>query len=246
MKKLLALYFSGTGNTAYAVGQFCARLSAAGVECKIVSIENYSKDEKFDADTILVGYPIYGSSLPRILKEFLAANPEPFSGKNLITLATQYIFSGDGGALAARKIKCKHIASIHVNMPNNVTDIFAFLGGNSREEIDSIVGKADAKIKKCADDILNGKPINDGIGFFSWAAGFFLQRSYYFLIEKYLRTRIKISDALCNRCGECEKNCPMKDMKNCTQCYRCINSCPQKAIRLMSKNKPKIQYGGLK
>ena len=138
MKKLLALYFSGTGNTAYAVARFCSRLSEAGVECKIVNIENFSqeekkfentknfsREEKFDADTILFAYPIYGSALPRIVKNFLAQNSELFAKKNLITLATQYKFSGDGGALAARKIKCAHIAAIHVNMPNNVTDIFS-------------------------------------------------------------------------------------------------------------------------
>lgn len=101
MKNLLALYFSGTGNTEYAVNKMCEHFLIGGVHCKALSIENIENlDGEFDeADTILIAHPIYGSCMPAIMKEFLIANSRYFHNKNVITLVTQESFSGDGESL---------------------------------------------------------------------------------------------------------------------------------------------------
>jgi NAD-dependent dihydropyrimidine dehydrogenase PreA subunit/flavodoxin len=261
MKKLLAVYFSGTGNTAFAAERFCSRVAAAGVACCAVSIENFDCDSArcFDADTVLVAYPIYGSCMPAIMKDFVISNPELFQGKDLITLVTQHSFSGDGGALAARLAKgCgAQRASIHINMPSNISDAASFVKIKNGDLVAAKVAKAVAKIDRCAAIILNGGSVKNGVGLFAWTAGFFGQRlAVGHLFEKSLRSALKIDKNLCVRCGKCAGRCPMKNINiapsgdisansRCTLCYRCINLCPKKALSLISKKKPVEQYAGV-
>ena len=261
MKKLSAVYFSGTGNTAYAAEKFCSCLSASEISCKIYSIENFDKTaaQDFNADTVLIAYPIYGSDMPRIMKEFICENGEIFKDKDLITLATQHSFSGDGGALAARLIANSkiHTASMHINLPSNISDSTKFIKIKNGGKINAVTAKADYKIAERAANIMRGKIVKDGTGFLSWFAGFFAQRLWFkYFIEKRLRKGLKIDSGICSRCGKCAECCPMKNIDvsdgnisandNCTLCYRCINLCPQKAISLISKKKPKEQYRGIK
>ncbi|MCL2076889.1 MAG: EFR1 family ferrodoxin [Oscillospiraceae bacterium] len=262
MEKLLALYFSGTGNTAWAVERLCSRLSAAGIDCKIYSIEDFQQKQAtdFNPDTVLIGYPIYGSDMPRIMKEFIVANIRIFGNRDLITLVTQHSFSGDGGRLAARLIKrkkaqLKHIAGIHVNLPTNLSDSTRFIELKNGELNAAKIKKAELKIKNSANMILSGKKVKDGAGLSAWFLGFFTQRFYFRFIEKLLRKKLKINSSLCSYCSKCADCCPMKNIKitgkdidtynNCTLCYRCVNLCPQKAISLISANKPSEQYMGI-
>ncbi|MCL2370179.1 MAG: EFR1 family ferrodoxin [Firmicutes bacterium] len=257
--KLLAIYFSGTGNTQYAVRQFCSHFESA-IICSIedvIEIENYN-----NADTILIAYPIYGSDMPYVIKDFLKANAELFRDKNIITLATQLLFSGDGGVLATRllkrqKIKFNHIASIHINMPSNISDLTVFKIKNGSEN-DKKIAKANKRIGKCVNIISNGKRVRYGRRFFiSRCLGLFTQRLTFRFVEKRLRKKLKIDSAKCIPCVKCIKCCPASNivlqvnndtpnsLNKCTLCYRCINLCPQKAISLMIKRKPKKQYKGV-
>lgn len=258
MKKVLALYFSGTGNTRYAVSRLCGEFSKNGIECRTESIENFAGGAT-DADTIIVAYPIYGSCIPRPMKEFLFKSSDLFRGKNLITLATQYLASGDGGALAARllkrvKIEFKHLGSLHINLPNNICDM-ALLKVKNGAELSKKVNKADKKIAACAGKILRGKAVRNGRGIFSQAIGLFTQRIYYSKIEKKFMRSYKIDESLCVVCGKCEDCCPVKNLilkdgkieqqGKCAVCYRCVNLCPKKAISIIGKRPPKSQYKGI-
>ena len=260
MKKLSAVYFSGTGNTAYAVNKFCSHFKIAGIDCKVFNIEEFDKVEsqKFNADTVLVAYPIYGSDMPRIMKDFILNNPEVFQGRDLITLASQHSFSGDGGALAANLIKYKkaHAASIHINLPSNIADAAKLIKIKNGDKINKKLIKADRKIKRLTSEIVNGKIVKEGTSLFSRFAGFFVQRLWFkYFIEKRLRKGLKIDGDICSYCGKCSACCPMGNINishgninandNCTLCYRCINLCPKKAISLISKNKPLEQYKGI-
>jgi len=259
IKNLTAIYFSGTGNTKWAVERLCKKLSAGGVECTIKSIEDSDcLDLMANADAVLVAYPIYGSDLPPIMKEWLKTNASAFYGKKIITLATQLLFSGDGGALAKRmlrKQKVKCAASIHVNLPSNICDLTIFKIKNGDENAKKIT-KAKRKIDKCATKILQGKRIINGRHFYSWGLGFFTQRCLHKLfMERRYKKALKIDESICVKCNKCAECCPINNIvitdtittnNNCTACYRCVNLCPVKAISLMIKKKPKVQYKGLR
>jgi flavodoxin len=68
--KTLTIYFSGTGNTKYIAGLFSRKMDAACFS--IESDVDFSTEIK-QHDTIAVCYPIYGSRVPLIMREFVAS-----------------------------------------------------------------------------------------------------------------------------------------------------------------------------
>lgn len=254
MRKLY-LYFSGTGNTKYVVQKF---VELSKEKNPIVqSIEHHDYDYQTaitQAQDITIAYPIYGSLMPRIMEDFLLKHKDLFTNKNITIIATQMLFSGDGAALAYRILKPYHIHlmhTIHINMPNNITDV-QFLHPKSVQETTSIIEKADQKTIKIVDNIQQGKTYKTGRRWYSRFIGYFFQRIYFNRIHKSLEKRLKINHKLCITCNKCVILCPVKNLnivndrvityKNCTLCYRCINSCPTKAISLLTKKAPSIQY----
>lgn len=252
----LYLYFSGTGNTKYVVKKFC-ELYEEKNEHKIISIEDETRD--FDklikkANIIAIAYPIYGSILPYILTDFLKTHMDSFKDKRIMTIATQALFSGDGGALPYRELKqsnVKHLHSIHVNMPSNLVDVGIFPSKPIFKTKKKVL-KADAKIKKVVARIQSGKTVKDGRRWYSRTIGYLFQRGLAKGMMERLRTKVKIDNDICIKCNQCVSTCPTGNLYNedgmiqfknqCTLCYRCVNQCPTKAISIFSKKKPKIQY----
>ena len=87
--KIIVFYFSGTGNSEFIAGQFAKRM---GAECH--SIEEKADFKKlFDmVDTVAVVYPVYGSCVPRIMREFAELYLDEFKEKKLIIFCTQMVF----------------------------------------------------------------------------------------------------------------------------------------------------------
>ncbi|MCK5731425.1 MAG: EFR1 family ferrodoxin, partial [Tenericutes bacterium] len=175
-------------------------------------------------------------------------------GKEIIVIITQMYFSGDGAALAYRMLKKQNIkllASLHVNMPNNITDGRVF-PVRTIEGSKNLITKADKKITKLVQKITSGKTVKMGRRFYSRSLGFFVQRVYaksYFLKS---RKKVTINDDECIKCMKCINACPVENLvlvdnkiigtNICTLCYRCINICPTQAIHLLSKKYPLKQY----
>ena len=91
--QVLTLFFSATGNSEYVARLFSGQM---GAEC--LSIED---DADFSAairgnETIAFCYPIFASRVPRIMREFVARHMGEISGKKIVVLVTQGLFSGDG------------------------------------------------------------------------------------------------------------------------------------------------------
>lgn len=223
----------------------------------LISIED--KDVDFSlmiqsAETIFIGYPIHGSLLPFLMKDFLLSHLDDFKGKNISTIVTQMVFSGDGGALAYRLLKKAHVRlehSIHINMPNNITDV-QFLRPKTLEESRPIIEKANQRIKRIIQKINQGKTIRMGRHFYSRFIGFIFQRLYGYYFYPKMRTKLKIHHNTCILCNQCVEACPTSSLiiennrvvthPTCTACYRCINICPTQSISMNSKKSPKVQY----
>jgi|LGOV01.1.fsa_nt_gb ferredoxin len=254
MEKLY-LYFSGVGNTKYVVNKFSSLYSQN--DYKMLSIENKAadfKNEIINAKIIIIAYPIHDGFMPFIMSDFLQEYSEYFYNKDIIVIVTQMLFSGDGAALAYRILKKRNInllASLHINMPNNITDV-RFFPVKTVEESVKKVEKADKKIANLAQKIISGEKVRMGRRFYSRSLGFFGQRAYaksYFLNS---RKKVSINDDECIKCMKCINKCPVENLvlidnkiigKNiCTLCYRCVNICPTQAINMLSKKYPLKQY----
>lgn len=249
---MLMLYFSGTGNSKYIANMFSEKI---GAKC-------YSIEEKIDFskmidayDTIAFCYPIYGSCVPRIMREFVSKYLTELENKKLIIFCTQLMFSGDG-ARAFIDIFPKGCGEViyaeHFNMPNNICnfDLFPIKNG---EDTKRYIRTAEKKMNLICKNIEKGVIKKRGFNGFSHLIGK-SQSAFWPNIEEKNKSSVKTDDD-CINCGVCVKLCPMKNLAlsekgikqndNCMLCYRCVNACPKKAITVMIHKKPKTQYKGI-
>jgi NAD-dependent dihydropyrimidine dehydrogenase PreA subunit len=246
------LYFSGTGNSKYIAESFCRHMNA---ECYSIE-ENINFEALMKSDgAICFCYPIYGSRVPRIMREFAIKHMEPLKGKKIIIICTQLLFSGDGARAFTDIFPrdfIKVIYAEHFLMPNNVCNVSLVRLANERK-IKKYMLKAERKMQSVCNDITNGIVKQRGFNIISRILGL-PQGVLWPLFEKRVRDSVRIS-ASCTQCGLCESVCPMDNLKikngktehkhNCIVCYRCVNQCPEKAITVVFHGKVRNQYKGV-
>jgi len=260
---MLTIYFSGTGNSKYIAEVFSKKMGAA---CHSIE-EDLDFAALFDAhDTVAICYPIYGSRVPLIMREFAAKHSDAFAGKKLIVFATQLIFSGDGARVFMDLLPEGHaevIYAAHLFMPNNISNVF-FLRKPREASLYKRAKKADRKIDAICRHINEGKIKRRGFSWFAkwmgkvqgvpWQGKSRSVAAVERTMEYRAMRKVKIGTA-CNLCGVCIACCPMENFENargtvvakdnCTVCYRCVNRCPHKAISVWFAAKPKWQYKGI-
>ncbi|MCL2372462.1 MAG: flavodoxin domain-containing protein [Defluviitaleaceae bacterium] len=107
---MLTLFFSGTGNTEYIARAFSQKMQ---YHCLSIEDEADFPAEIAAADTLAICYPIYGSRVPLIMREFVARHMDIFRGKKLVILVTQLIFSGDGARVLCDIFPAGHVEVIY-------------------------------------------------------------------------------------------------------------------------------------
>ncbi|PHV70772.1 iron-sulfur protein [Sporanaerobium hydrogeniformans] len=241
---MLGVYFSGTGNTRHCVQYFA---EAMDTESRCISIEDANVLTEIQKnDWIILGYPIYFSNLPKIMRDFILQNQSAFQGKKVFIIATMGLFSGDGSGYSARLLtRCgaEIIGGLHLKMPDCIGDEKQLK--KTIQQNKAIVKQAQLKIEKSVNTLKKGQPTKEGIGFFYHMAGLFGQRLWFYNKTKNYSNKLKIDIQKCIGCGSCVQLCPMKNLAilnqkaeqkgRCTMCYRCISNCPKQAITLLGK-----------
>ena len=249
---MIMFYFSATGNSKYIAELFCRNM---GAMCRSIEEDTDFYNIIASEDTIGFCYPVYGSRVPRLMREFARKYVDMLKHKRLIIFCTQMCFSGDG-ARAFTDVFPHGFAEViyaeHFLMPNNICNLF-LVPLPSKNRIHKYLGNAQRKIETVCRDISNGvirkRGFNPGSRLLGLIQGVFLPG-----IEERARDRVWIDDD-CNQCGLCISMCPMNNFSvdsskvitknNCMMCYRCINKCPQKAIAVFLRGKVKDQYIGV-
>ena len=241
---MLGIYFSGTGNSKRAAEVFCAEYDKS---TRVLSIEDDSVIEAVKKeDELVFSYPVQYSTVPKILRDFIAENKEIWNNKKVFVICTMGMFSGDGAGLLGRLLK-KYGATVtgglHLRMPDSICDEKALK--KPFEKNRELVKTAEEKAVIAAKLYKEGKPTKEGINVFYRLAGFFGQRLYFGHMTKKYSDKLKIDKDLCVGCGKCEQLCPMKNIKivdnkavsqgQCTMCYRCVNHCPKQAMTILGK-----------
>lgn len=239
---MVGIYFSGTGNTEFCIKKFMQGITANPVMSPIEEKKavEYLTEELY----ITLAYPIYYSNLPKIVKDFIDQHAALWKGKEVFIIATMGLFSGDGAGLAARRLKkygAKITGGLHLKMPDCVADVKKLK--KSIEENKAIVKRAELKIERSVEKILNGGSVHEGLGAGCHLAGLFGQRLYFYNKTAAYSDKLKINKDKCAGCGVCMTLCPMHNMilkkgksysmNRCTMCYRCISNCPNQAITLL-------------
>lgn len=249
---MLMLYFSGTGNSKYIANLFSEK---TGAKCHSIEAKIDFEREIIEHDTIAFCYPIYGSYVPRIMREFVYKYVEKLKNKKLIIFCTQLVFSGDGARAFTDLLPDGYgevIYAEHFNMPNNICNIKIFPIKNGKK-IKKHIKTAEKKMNKVCKNIEAGKIKKRGFNKFSNILGK-TQSELWPEIEEKNKSSVEI-DEECIKCNLCVKICPMKNLissnkgilqnDNCILCYRCVNACPKKAITVLIHKKPKKQYKGI-
>lgn len=241
---MLYLYFSGTGNSKYCIEYFAKGI---GDDFDIYSIEDADALEKIKQHMdIVFAYPIYYSTLPKILADYIDNHSNLWKGKNVFLMATMGLFSGDGTGVLARPLKkygANIIGGIHLTMPDCIIDVK--LLKKSEHENRKLVEKSREKMDKVIGNYKCGKYPKEGLHWWNHIAGLLGQRLYFKGKTAKYTDKLKIDLEKCVGCGACTSKCPMGNIAmvgnkavagdRCTMCYRCISNCPKKAITLIGK-----------
>ena len=239
---MLGIYFSGTGNSRYALevflGKYDKTAKAFAIEDK--NIAGYIKDN----EEIVFSYSVQYSNIPKMLKDFIDEYRDLWQGKKIFVIATMGLFSGDGAGILARRLHrygAQITGGLHLKMPDSISDEKALK--RSVEENKELVKEAEKKIDNAVRCMKNGKPPQEGIGLLYHIAGLLGQCLYFRGKTRQYTDKIKIDTQKCVGCGKCAELCPMKNLSiennlakaqdRCTMCYRCINICPKQAITLL-------------
>lgn len=250
--KISIWYFSGTGNTWYAAAQIAKALRIRSADTEIYSIEQCNADQVehsiASSDIIGFGYPIYGSDLPLIMKEFLLSLPRRKSTVPVFLFCTQWIFSGDGTWAATEFLPPGYEVrwSRHFRMPNNICiSLIRLPFTNNSEKIQEKVEKRIPSFQRFAEHIIKNKPNKRGFTFGSTFLGL-MQRSPFRRFYERLRDDFAADPSRCTRCGICIQICPVSNLTSdergsvitrgvCILCVRCYNFCPHQAITYMGR-----------
>ena len=241
---MTGIYFSGTGNSRYALQYFLKQYDGAA---KAYSIEEEAILAYIEKDDeIVFAYPVQYSNIPKMLKDFIDTNHNVWNKKKVFIIATMGSFSGDGaGMLACRlqKYGAEVTGGLHLKMPDSVSDVK--LLKRSADKNKELVEQAKDKIDHAVQSMKKGELPQEGIGFLYHMAGLFGQRLYFYNKTKHYTDKLKIDTEKCIGCGLCVRQCPMKNLymqgsvvksqDKCTMCYRCINQCPKQAMTLLGK-----------
>lgn len=252
---LVLFYFSGTGNTRYIAHRICETLNEHEYDAKAVSIENLpTKQAQImidNASMVGIGWPIYGSDAPKIVKDFVKNMPI-VENKPLLTFCTQMLFSGDGAIVMSRKLGAKGYVqkwAMQFNMPNNlsVRGIPVSCSDDYSVHEESYLKQARKKADYLAFMVLkNVEEIRGATVFHTIAA--MSQRPAFRAMHGAVEKMIKINSD-CSGCGLCAGICPTNALKivdgkavrakseECTLCVRCVDFCPSNAVNIFKKAK---------
>ena len=241
---MLGIYFSGTGNSRYALEVFLREYNDSA---EMFSIEDNRVIEQIEKhDEIIFSYPVQYSNIPLFLRQFVIMNQKRWKEKRIFIIATMGIFSGDGAGVLGRllhKYGAKITGGLHLKMPDNVCDVKA--PKRTKDKNIKLVKKAEMKIHITVHKIKSGNPPQEGMGVFCQMAGLFGQRLYFAKKTSMYTDRLQIDTSKCIGCGKCMELCPMQNItlvddkavsgNQCTMCYRCANRCSEQAITLLGK-----------
>ena len=243
----MILYFSGTGNSAYAA-KFTADLICDQTLDLFDKIRNEDHSPMESSRPWVVASPVYSWQLPHVVRDWMRKT-EFRGNKDIYFLIT--CGSSIGNAQKYAKQLCDEMGlnfkgCAEIVMPENYIALFAAPG---EEKAERIINAAERKLRRTARKIKAGEDINDKPGVFGKLLSGAVNKCFYKLIVKDKKFYVKDS---CTGCGLCEKKCPMANIKmeagkpswqgDCTHCMACISYCPVYAIEYGKSTSKKRRY----
>lgn len=259
MKHIVIYYFSGTGNTWWVANNLYLQLIEKKHQVECYSIETLNKDEirkqVNEAQHIVIGFPVYGSTAPKPMLDFLTDFPNASTNQTVSVFGTHALGSGDSayhiGLLLSHK-GFRVIQTRHFRMMNNFhIPKFRFYKPKNNQKLFILLEKTLPKVKELGNEI--DKEVSHIIG--NNCVGHFLgnfQRKHIDQVIHTVSREFKVDTKRCINCGKCERICPTKNIRkhegiyvfddNCALCLRCYSQCSTTAILLGEGTKNEDKY----
>ena len=238
MNKVLAIYFTGTGNSKKVIDLAASTLDARGFSVDIVDV---CKDEVKDIneyDHLVISYPIYAFNAPSPITNYVKKLSKASKAIPCLVVKNsgEHLFWNNASSLyLMRLLKARNIIvkdEYHYLMPYSFvfrhTDYMAYRMKNALELM----------LPQDIDAYLEGKEHH--------YKRFILDRQFAFVFRiqrfggRFNGNFYKVDEDKCVKCLKCIYNCPtgnisLKDVKidfgkNCLMCQRCAMYCPTQAI----------------
>ena len=237
--------FSGTGNTLKCAERMKERLAELGEETELSRIE--TGEERLSAlpSTLVIGYPIHGFNAPYNVIKFVAGLPS-LKGEPRDKAVIVYLLKSSGEPLAFNNNSSHQAATMLKKKGYDVRGEFHYVMPYNmifRHE-DAFAAKmylaAKKRILKDAEIIARGEP-----HFIKRTFGSLVMSTVCKLVRPGMRLSgrlYKVDDKKCIRCGRCERECPVGNIKiengkfsfgkKCIGCMRCSFLCPTDAFKI--------------
>jgi len=251
MRKIVIVYFSGTGNTKIVADEIVKHLKAETYDAELIPVENAEAIKGIDlSNKVLgIGFPVYAGSYQHELFdkaiEYLGNQSEPVPAFVFCTYAGMAM----GMGIMARRLKDDNIYTLiqkGFKCPSSGWGTFMSeknLGYNIMNSFDKNLF---AKIKKYVRKLIERLEKFEDKPFLK--LGFVLPMTHTFVKlneeseKKNLFYNLTIDKEKCTDCGLCAEKCPIgnivsnnnqieiADKDNCLLCGRCISICPVGAV----------------
>lgn len=244
----MILYFSGTGNSAYAAEKLGEELKDETVNL-FEKIRDHDFSEMHSDKPWIVVSPTYAWRLPRILQEWLA-NTRLAGNKQIYFVMTCDSSIGNAGEYAEKLSESKGLdysGCIPIPMPENYIALFH---APTREQALKIISQAEDKLSKVSQLLKNGTKVPPPSVTFQDRINSGVVNALFYPLFVHAKKFYSTED--CISCGKCAKVCPLQNIHlekgrpvwadHCTHCMACINRCPSQAIEYGQHSKGLERY----
>ena len=259
MKSIIIYYFSGTGNTWWVANKLQQQLRAKKHQVECYSIETLTEEDVIEqvnaVEHIVLGFPVYGSTAPRPMLDFIQQFPIATNKQSISIFATHAMASGDSayhiGLLFNHKGYELEQTRHFIMMNNFHIPKFKFYRPKNDYRLDKRLEKTLPKVENFAKEISNGYKHIIGNNIFDHMLGD-LQRRHIDKAINSVSKELKVDTTRCIKCGKCQRICPMQNIEmyqdtyrfgyKCTLCLRCYSQCPASAILIGEGTKNEYKY----
>lgn len=241
----MILYYTGTGNSAYAARQIAARVGDEVLDL-LEKLRGGDHTPLHSERPWVVVTPTYAWQMPRLVRDWLRQTPLTGCREIYFVLTCGSSIGGAGVFLKdlCRELGLEFRGCAPVIMPENYIAMFK---APDPEESRRIIAAARDSIDAAADAVAAGRPFPERAGGklrSSLVNGIFYR--FFLKAKKFYAT-----DA-CTGCGSCAAGCPMNNIHmadgrpvwgdTCTHCMACICACPAGAVEYGGKTRNKVRY----
>jgi ferredoxin len=259
MKSIIIYFFSGTGNTWWVANTLQQQLRAKKHQVECYSIETLTEKDVTEqvnvAEHIVLGFPVYGSTAPKLMFDFIQQFPIATNEQSISIFATQAMASGDSAYHIGLLFKNKGYEleqTKHFIMMNNFhIPKFRFYRPKNDYRLDKLLEKTLPKVENFAKEISNGYKHIIGNNFWGHLLGD-LQRRHIDKTINSISKEFKVDRTCCIKCGKCQRICPTQNIEMCQDtykfghkcilCLRCYSQCPTSAILIGEGTKNEYKY----